>query len=367
VVGRQGALESVVMPDTFWRGRRVLVTGHTGFIGSWLCLVLHRAGAAVAGVALDPPTQPSLYEAARVGSLVASDERCDIRDAAGIAEVVRRSEPEVLFHLAAQPLVRLGYATPIDTYATNIMGTVHVLDALRSLRGLAAAVVMTSDKCYANDDSGRPLKEGDALGGYDPYSSSKAGEEIVAASYRDSYLRQAGVPLATVRAGNVIGGGDWAADRLLPDVVRAFAAGRPVSIRHPTATRPWQHVLDPIAGCMNLAHALATHGNDYAEPWNFGPSDAGRKTVSYLAALAAQIWGGGATVTIDCECHAHESHLLSLDTGKARSRLGWQTRWQVERAVLESLNWYKAHLNGEDMQLYTLAQIDSFSEGGSYG
>jgi CDP-glucose 4,6-dehydratase len=355
------------MPDTFWRGRRVLVTGHTGFIGSWLCLALHREGATVAGVALDPPTQPNLFEAARVGSLIARDERCDIRDAAVIAEAVRQSEPEVVFHLAAQPLVRLGYATPIETYATNIMGTVHVLDALRSLRGIAAAVVMTSDKCYANDDSGRPLNERDALGGYDPYSSSKACAEIVTASYRDSYLREGGVPLATVRAGNVIGGGDWAADRLLPDVVRAFAAGRPVSIRHPAATRPWQHVLDPVAGCMILAQALASHGNEYAEPWNFGPNDAGRKTVSYLATLAAQIWGGGAMVGKDGEGHAHEAHLLSLDTSKAQSRLGWQTRWQVERAVLESLNWYKAHLNGEDMQLYTLAQIDSFSEGGSYG
>jgi len=355
------------MSDGFWAGKRVLVTGHTGFIGSWLCLALHRAGATVAGVALDPPTQPSLYEAARVGSLVAMDERCDIRDATGVAAVVRRCEPEVLFHLAAQPLVRVGYATPVETYATNVMGTVHVLDALRSLRGVAAAVVMTSDKCYANDDSGRPLNEGDALGGYDPYSSSKAGAEIVAASYRDSYLREGGVPLATVRAGNVIGGGDWAADRLLPDVVRALSAGRPVSIRHPAATRPWQHVLDPIAGCMTLARALAQYGNDYAEPWNFGPSDAGRKTVSHLATLAAQIWGGGATVTMDGERHAHEAHLLSLDPGKAQSRLGWQTRWQVERAVLESLNWYKAHLNGEDMQQYSLAQIDAFAEGGTHG
>jgi len=355
------------MTDPFWHGRRVLVTGHTGFIGSWLCLALHRAGATVAGVALDPPTQPNLFEAARVGSLIARDERCDIRDAAGIAEALRRSEPEVLFHLAAQPLVRLGYATPVETYATNIMGTVHVLDALRSLRGVVAAVIMTSDKCYANDDSGRPLNEADALGGYDPYSSSKAGAEIVAASYRDSYLREGGVPLATVRAGNVIGGGDWAADRLLPDIVRAFAAGRPVSIRNPAATRPWQHVLDPIAGCMTLAKALATYGNDYAEPWNFGPSDAGRKTVSYLANLAGRIWGSGATVTMDGERHAHEAHLLSLDTSKAQSKLGWQTRWQVERAVLESLNWYKAHLNGEDMQQYSLAQVDAFAESGNHG
>lgn len=355
------------MSDSFWRGRRVSVTGHTGFIGSWLCMALHRAGAVVVGIALDPPTQPNLFEVARVGSLIVGDERCDIRDAAGIGEALRRSEPEVLFHLAAQPLVRLGYATPVETYATNIMGTVHVLDALRFLRGVVAAVVMTSDKCYANDDSGRPLNEAGPLGGYDPYSSSKAGAEIVSASYRDSYLRQGGVPLATVRAGNVIGGGDWAADRLLPDIVRAFAAGRPVSIRNPTATRPWQHVLDPIAGCLTLARMLARHGNDYAEPWNLGPSDEDRKSVSHIATLAARIWGGDAAVTIDSEPHAHEAHLLSLDPSKAQARLGWQSRWQVERAVLESLNWYKAQLNGEDMQLYSLAQVEAFSEGGSYG
>lgn len=355
------------MSDSFWRGRRVLVTGHTGFIGSWLCIALHRAGAVVVGVALDPPTQPNLFEVARVGSLIAGDERCDIRDAAGIAAALRRSEPEVLFHLAAQPLVRLGYTTPVETYATNIMGTVHVLDALRFLRGVVAAVVMTSDKCYANDDSGRPLKEADPLGGYDPYSSSKAGAEIVAASYRDSYLRQGGVPLATVRAGNIIGGGDWAVDRLLPDIVRAFAAGRPVSIRNPAATRPWQHVLDPIAGCMTLARALAMHGNDYAEPWNFGPSARDCMTVSHLVDMAAQIWGGGAAATVDRERHAHEAHLLSLDTSKAQSRLGWQSQWQIERAVRESLNWYKAHLNGEDMQSYTLAQIEAFSGGGTDG
>lgn len=351
------------MSDSFWRGRRVLVTGHTGFIGSWLCMALHRAGAIVAGVALDPPTQPNLFEAARVASLIAHDERCDIRDTAGIAAAVRQCEPEVLFHLAAQPLVRLGYAKPVETYATNIMGTVHVLEALRSLRGVTAAVIMTSDKCYANDESGRPLTESDALGGFDPYSSSKAGAEIVAASYRDSYLRQADVPLATVRAGNVIGGGDWAADRLLPDIVRAFAAGRPVSIRNPAATRPWQHVLDPIAGCMTLAQALATHGNDYAGPWNFGPSAGDCMTVLHLVDMAARIWGGGAAATVDRDRHVHEAHLLSLDTSKAQSKLGWQRQWQVERAVLESLNWYKAHLNGEDMQSYTFAQIGAFSEG----
>jgi len=366
MVRRQGALESLAMTDSFWRGKRVLVTGHTGFIGSWLCLWLHRLGAEVSGIALDPPSQPSLFEVARISRMV-SDERCDIRDAAALGRTMRRMQPEVVFHLAAQPLVRQGYASPVETFATNIMGTVHVLEGLRSVPSVVAAVVMTSDKCYANDESGRPLKESDSLGGFDPYSSSKACAEIITASYRNSFLREVCVPVATVRAGNVIGGGDWAADRLLPDIVRAFAAGQPASIRHPEATRPWQHVLDPVSGTLALAEELATHGNDFAEPWNFGPDAQDAKTVSDIAALAAKLWGQGASIEIDTQKHVHEARRLGLDATKARSRLGWRPRWPVDRAVSESLIWYKAHLNGENMQRCSLAQIESFAAGGVHG
>ncbi|MCX7054957.1 MAG: CDP-glucose 4,6-dehydratase [Proteobacteria bacterium] len=354
------------MADGFWADRRVLVTGHTGFIGSWMCLWLHRLGAKVSGIAIDPPSQPNLFEVARVSDLVA-DERCDIRDFAGMVNAVRRLRPEIVFHLAAQSLVRPGYAAPVETFATNIMGTVHVLDALRSTPGVAAAVVVTSDKCYANDDSGRAMTESDLLGGYDPYSSSKAGAEIVAASYRDSYLREKGVPLATVRAGNVIGGGDWAVDRLLPDIVRAFSAGKAVMIRHPLSTRPWQHVLEPVSGCMLLAKALVSRGDEFAEAWNLGPDASHSKTVSHIAGLAARLWGQGASIEADVQNDVHEAHLLGLDASKARRRLDWTPVWDVDRAVAESLNWYRAHLGGDDMQRYSLAQIAAFTAGNPHG
>jgi CDP-glucose 4,6-dehydratase len=280
--------------------------------------------------------------------------------------VVQASRPDVVFHLAAQALVRESYRTPIETYATNVMGTVHVLDALRHHPGAEAVVVVTSDKCYANDESGRPLRELDPLGGVDPYSSSKAGAELVAASYRDSFLRSSGVPVATVRAGNVIGGGDWAADRLLPDIVRAFACGQPVRIRHPTATRPWQHVFDPIAGCMALAEALAMHGNEYAEPWNFGPDPRESKPVSHVVAVATESWEKGGSFEIDSDRHVHEAHELRLDASKAQTRLGWRPRWDVDRAVRESLKWYRAHFEGEDMLRYSQAQIAEFSGAGRH-
>jgi len=352
------------MVDGFWAGKRVLVTGHTGFIGSWMCLWLHRLGAEISGIAIDPPSQPNLFEVARVSDLIA-DERHDIRDAASVVEAVQRLRPEIVFHLAAQSLVRPGYATPVATFATNVMGTVHVLEALRSTPGVAAAVVMTSDKCYANDDSGRAMTESDPLGGYDPYSSSKAAAEIVAASYRDSFLREKGVPLATVRAGNVIGGGDWAADRLLPDIVRAFSANKAVRIRNPLSTRPWQHVLDPVAGCLALAKALATRGNEFAEAWNLGPDASQSKSVSHIAGLAARIWGQGASIEADIQNDVHEAHLLRLDASKARRRLAWAPAWDVDRAVAESLSWYKAHLSGDDMQRYSLTQIAAFAAGNS--
>jgi CDP-glucose 4,6-dehydratase len=349
------------MKPGFWKDRRVLVTGHTGFIGSWLSLWLNSLGARTTGIALDPPTQPNMFGTCRVASRLI-DVRMDVRDREGIAQEIEKAQPDLIFHLAAQPLVRAGYADPIGTYATNVMGTANVLDAARRLRQSPAVVIFTSDKCYENLETDRPYVERDPLGGHDPYSSSKACAEIVTSAFRRSFASQGTDRIATVRAGNVIGGGDWAADRLLPDFMRAVSSDQSLAIRNPSAVRPWQHVLEPLRGCLQLAEKLADEGGRFADAWNFGPDSGGACTVEEVIRLAALSWGPGATWQADRGPHPHEAGQLRVDAGKARERLGWQPRWPLQRAVDRTVAWYKADLSGQDMEEFTLRQIAEYSE-----
>jgi CDP-glucose 4,6-dehydratase len=353
---RTRALEAVSL-GSFYKGRRVLVTGHTGFKGGWLCLLLKALGAKVTGFALAPEHgELGLFAAARVSEGMDSV-LGDARDAAALSAAYRRAEPELVFHLAAQALVRRSYADPAGTWSANVDGTVNLLEACRA-RPPRAVVVVTSDKCYANEDAGTPRKEEDALGGKDPYSASKAAQELVAASYRASWLPA----LATARAGNVIGGGDWAQDRLLPDCVRAWRAGKPVLLRRPEATRPWQHVLEPVSAYLLLGRLLHEKPAEHAEAWNFGPGEEPR-TVGSLARRAAAAWGDGAAVEERPEPGApYEAPALRLDPSKAARRLGWRAAWDAERAVDETLSWYRAqHAGRFDGAAFCAGQIDAYS------
>jgi CDP-glucose 4,6-dehydratase len=356
----ESALETLVMDAAYWRGRRVFVTGHTGFKGAWLVLWLHALGARVTGYALPPPTQPSLFEQAGVGDLIESIEG-DIRDGAKLTTAMSAADPQVVFHLAAQALVRRSYDDPVETYATNVMGTVHVLEALRACAHARAVVVVTSDKCYENRDLERGYHEDDALGGHDPYSSSKACAEIVTAAYRRSFFGR-GAALATARAGNVIGGGDWARDRLVPDMIRAFAGGTPVRIRNPGATRPWQHVLDPLAGYLRLAERLDAQGARHACAWNFGPGVDGSVAVRDVVDEGAKQWGGGACWQADVGDHPHEARVLALDAGLARRELAWTPRLGFAQGIAWTMRWYReVHVSGAARaRALTLSQIHDY-------
>ncbi len=343
-----------------WADRRVLVTGHTGFKGSWLSLWLHSLGAEVHGLALDPPTDPSMFEAAAIAPLLASDARIDIRDAAAVADAVRTVSPEVVIHMAAQPLVRASYEIPLETYATNVMGTAHVLEALRGLDAVRAVVSVTTDKVYENLERPGGYREDEPLGGYDPYSSSKAGAELVTAAYRRSFLAEQGVAVASARAGNVIGGGDWAVDRLVPDALAAFAAGRPVEIRNPAAVRPWQHVLEPLSGYLALAERMIADPVAYAEGWNFGPDADDAMPVLEIIERLAVLWGDGATWVGDDRVAPHEAGLLGLDASKAAARLGWRPRWTLDDALTATVGWQRAYLAGDSPRDTSLQQIRSF-------
>jgi len=341
----------------FWAGRRVLLTGHTGFKGGWLALWLRELGAEVTGFGAPPPTEPALFELARIGELV-GDVRGDVRDATAVAGAVAEARPEVVLHLAAQPLVRRAWREPVDTFAVNAMGTAHVLEAVRTGAAGAAVVVVTTDKCYADPDSGRRFREDDALGGKDPYSASKAAAELVAAAYRDSY----GLRVATARAGNVIGGGDWAEDRILPDAVRAASAGRQLVVRDPEALRPWQHVLNPLSGYLRLAERLA--GSDaFAAAWNFAPPlDAPQRPVGWLVERFAQALGGGLELAAPAGRDGpREAARLALDPTLAAERLGWEERWPLERGVAATAEWYRRVLfEGADARAVTLDQIEGY-------
>ncbi len=358
---RQGPVENMGLmahPD-FWKRRRVLVTGHTGFKGGWLTLWLAMMGARVAGIALAPPSSASLFDVAGIGRICDSH-LVDIRDAHALRTAVDQIAPEVVFHCAAQPLVRLSYADPLGTWMTNVMGTIHLMQALREHTDLGALVVVTSDKCYENREAGLAFREGDALGGRDPYSSSKGATEIAVASWRHSFFREHKACVATVRAGNVIGGGDWAEDRLVPDLLAGFANGKSVPIRHPDAIRPWQHVLEPVAGYLLLAERLMLGGRDFEGPWNFGPDEID-VSVGALAERMRQRFGGNARWHHEGGEHLHEARLLALDSRKAREQLSWRPRMSVDQAIDETIAWHQAWLAGRDMQNFTSLQIERYS------
>ncbi|QTN31335.1 CDP-glucose 4,6-dehydratase [Akkermansiaceae bacterium] len=349
---------------TIWQDKDIFLTGHTGFKGSWLSLWLHSLGSRVHGYALDPPTEPSVFEVAGVASALASDVRADLADAARLSQAMSDAQPEAVFHLAAQPLVRASYSDPLGTFVTNVIGTANLLQAVRSVPSVKAVVIVTTDKVYENREWVHPYREGDRLGGHDPYSASKAAAEIVTASMRDSFFRDSPVRIATARAGNVIGGGDWAADRLVPDCLRAFAAGEPVRLRYPGAVRPWQHVLEPLGGYLALAEALLREpGRAAAGAWNFGPEAADNVTVGEVAERLAAAWGGTARVICNADADVpHEAGLLSLDISSARRHLAWHPRWALGEALGKTLAWHTAWLAGEAMHEVTLAQINDYQE-----
>ena len=344
---------------SFWHGKRVLITGHTGFKGGWLSLWLQSLGAELQGLALSPPTTPSLFVEARVGAGMAST-LGDIRDYETVRHCMLAFKPEIVIHMAAQPLVRLSYTEPVATYATNVMGTVHVLEAARAAGSVRAIVNVTTDKCYENREWVWGYREDEPMGGYDPYSNSKGCSELVTAAYRRSFFQHSEIALGSVRAGNVTGGGDWATDRLVPDILRAFERGEPVMIRNPNATRPWQHVLEPLSGYLALAERLYTEGQVWAEGWNFGPLDEDTRPVQWIVERLVQDWGRGASWCLDGRDHPHEAHHLKLDISKARQRLGWQPKWPLAQALERTTGWHKSWLQCEDMRSVTLGQIAAF-------
>jgi CDP-glucose 4,6-dehydratase len=350
------------------RDRAVLLTGHTGFKGGWLALWLADVGARVHGYALAPPTQPNLFEVARVGQVLASDTRADLADLAALAATIDRVRPEVVFHLAAQPLVSEGHRDPLGTMATNVIGSANLLEAIRAVDSVRAVVVVASDKVYENRETGHAFKEQEPLGGQDPYSASKAAAEIVVASYRSSFFgpgRHA-ARIASARAGNVIGGGDWAADRLVPDCLRAFASGQPVRLRHPEAVRPWQHVLEPLSGYLELAaRLLADGGERFARAWNFGPDASDDASVADVAERTAALWGESARVEPAARSEWHEAGLLRLDSSAARSELGWAPRWALQEALEQTVAWQRAWLRADDMQAVSREQIATYSRSAS--
>ncbi len=356
---RASEVEDMVIDETFWRGRRVLVTGHTGFKGAWTALLLASRGAEVHGFAL-PPTDPTgIFEAARVREDVRHREG-DIRDREALRKVVVEIQPQIVLHMAAQALVRSSYADPIGTYATNVMGTAYLLDALRDVKPLEAVVVVTSDKCYDNIGSLWGYRETDHLGGHDPYSNSKACTELVADAYRRSFFHPPGsAAIATGRAGNVIGGGDFSLDRLVPDAVRAFSSGDLLRIRNPAAVRPWQHVLDPVLGYLRLAERLVQDGKGFAEAWNFGPTAASEVPVRRIVDDLVALWGAPARWEQEPGDHVHEATLLKLDCSKAAARLDWRGLVGIEEALRLTVEWYRAANDGADMRGLSLAQIKS--------
>lgn len=350
------------MTPDFWRGRRVFVTGHTGFKGAWATVWLHALGADVCGYALAPPTTPSLWNIAGAADLC-RDERGDIRDLDRLTAAMHDFRPEIVLHLAAQSLVRPSYAAPVETYATNVMGTVHLLEAARRSPDLKAVVVVTSDKCYENREWLWGYREIDPLGGRDPYSSSKGAAEIVTHAYAASFFDHPDGPfVASARAGNVIGGGDWATDRLVPDLVTAFREGRSADIRHPASVRPWQHVLEPLSGYLRLAEHLVVNGPATVGAWNFGPPAEAVRSVREVVERLTTLWGGGSTWRdVSDPASPHEATLLQLDSTKACTRLGWAPRWTLDRALAATVEWYRAEAEGASARALCEAQIADFS------
>lgn len=360
---------------SFWKEKRVFLTGHTGFKGSWLCLWLHLLGAKITGYALHPPTTPSLYELCRIDSLVHSI-MGDVRSKDRLQEAIIKTRPEIVIHMAAQPLVRSSYQSPVETYETNVMGTVHLLEAVRMAVAngipVKSVVIVTSDKCYENKEWVWGYREQDALGGFDPYSNSKACAELVTACYRNSFFHPNeyeihGVGLASARAGNVIGGGDWAPDRLIPDCIRALLNGEKIKIRNPGAVRPWQHVLEPLGGYLMLAQRLYEDGNRFSQSWNFGPHDQDVKPVEWIVRRLCEKWGKNAAYEIEPDAQWHEASYLKLDCSKAKAELGWQPVWNLEQTLDGIIDWARAYQQKQDLRTLCLAQIADYCSAGSVG
>ena len=364
-VGLSGTERSTrrLVDPAFWRGRRVLLTGHTGFKGAWLSLWLQQLGAEVAGLSNCVPTTPSLYELARVGAAMSDELVTDVRDYDAVRAALARARPEIVIHMAAQSLVRRSYADPRETFETNVMGTVNLLEAIRTTGHARVVVNVTSDKCYENDGRDRGYREDDAMGGVDPYSSSKGCAELVTASFRRAFFAAGpdGPQLASTRAGNVIGGGDWSEDRLVPDLMRAALQGEPLRVRSPEAVRPWQHVLNPLCGYLVLAQAL-WESDDYATAWNFGPADGEARPVAELVERLRVLWPGGLDWDRDEDEQPHEAHALRLDSSRARTRLGWRPVWGLDEALERIVTWYQAFAAGADMRATTHEQVEAFAQ-----
>jgi CDP-glucose 4,6-dehydratase len=348
----------------FYKGKKVLITGHTGFKGTWLCLLLNKMGAKVIGYALEPPTNPSLFEQTRLEKYI-NHHTGDIRNLAELTRVFAMEQPEIVIHMAAQPLVRESYKKPVETYEINVMGTVNLLEAIRNTKGIKAVVNVTTDKCYENREWHWGYRENEPMGGYDPYSNSKGCSELVTSAYRNSYFnpKEYGahrVAVASARAGNVIGGGDWADDRLIPDFIRAIIKGQKVKIRSPYAIRPWQHVLEPLTGYLSLAKALYEHGPQYASGWNFGPNDSDAQNVEWITRTICELWGNGASFEVDTNPQPHEANYLKLDCSKAKAELGWYPRWDIHTTLESIVEWTKAYLASEDLEAKCIQQIDSY-------
>lgn len=351
---------TATVTPSFWRGKRVFLTGHTGFKGSWLALWLQQMGAEVKGYALTPPTSPALFEEARVDAGMES-ELGDIRDLVALTRSMVSFDPDVLIHMAAQPLVRLSYCEPVETYSANVMGSLHVLEAARQCPNLRAIVNVTTDKCYENQEWVWGYRENEPMGGHDPYSSSKACVELLTAAYRNSFFHLPGAPaLASARAGNVIGGGDWADDRLIPDILLALEQGRAVKIRNPNAIRPWQHVLEPLGGYLVLGERLWQHGSDFAQAWNFGPRDEDARPVAWIVDQMAQCWGQGASWELDDVPQPHEAHYLKLDISKAHAALGWSPTLTLETTLSRIVEWHRGWRKGDDVRQRCLDEIEAY-------
>ena len=349
------------MNPSFWKGKTVFLTGHTGFKGGWIAHWLYELGASVHGYSLEPPTQPNFYAETQLQKRLVQSTIGDIRDLTALINALKIAKPDIIIHMAAQPLVRESYKTPVETFASNVMGTVNLLEAARQVGTAKAIVNITTDKCYENKEWLWPYRENDRLGGHDPYSASKACAEIVAAAYRNSFLADANIHLASVRAGNVICGGDWATDRLIPDFLRALDAGKTLIIRSPNAIRPWQHVLEPLSGYLLLAEKLYTEGRAFAEAWNFGPNDEDAKPVGWIVDQLCTHMPGAKWQTETAQ-QPHEASLLKLDSSKAKAKLGWAPRWNLESALSKTTEWHQAWRNREDMAVISTQQIQAYAK-----
>ncbi|MET0107018.1 MAG: CDP-glucose 4,6-dehydratase [Sedimenticola sp.] len=344
---------------SFWSDKKVFLTGHTGFKGSWLSLWLQFLGAEVHGLALDPPTAPALFNEANVSNGMTGTIG-DIRDYKTVLNAMEACKPDIIIHMAAQPLVRYSYQEPVETYATNVMGTVHVLEAARHVGTAKAIINVTTDKCYENKEWVWGYREDEPMGGHDPYSNSKGCSELVTSAFRRSFFQQSNIALASARAGNVIGGGDWADDRLVPDILRSFEKKQSVIIRNPQAIRPWQHVLEPLSGYLLLAEKLYTEGEPFAEGWNFGPHDEDARPVQWIVDHMVTAWGNGASWELDSSTHPHEANYLKLDISKAKSQLGWRPRWKLATALQKIMDWHHAWLDKDDVQAKCFQQISEY-------